>query len=160
MIAPLASTDTTRDAIHDHLDGCYACSAELATLNQSLSAFRNASHSMAQRQFSSLHRSAFSPTQGRKWMVQPLYFALAAALLVATAVPLALPHHPSAIQPAAHQIESAQSSPSARNAESDEALLEGIDQDLSASVPEPMQPLADPTATSTSVTSISTQRTN
>jgi hypothetical protein len=34
---------------------------------------------------------------------------------------------------------------SARSAESDEALLEDIDRELSASVPAPMQALADPT---------------
>jgi hypothetical protein len=44
--------------------------------------------------------------------------------------------------------------------ESDEALLADIDQKLSADVPAPMAPLADPTAGATSTTSTSDQRTN
>jgi hypothetical protein len=43
--------------------------------------------------------------------------------------------------------------------ESDEALLADIDQKVSADVPSPMEPLADPTAGS-STTSTSDQRNN
>jgi hypothetical protein len=44
--------------------------------------------------------------------------------------------------------------------ESDEALLADIDQKVSADVPSPMEPLADPTAGTTPATSTSDQRTN
>jgi hypothetical protein len=47
----------------------------------------------------------------------------------------------------------------AQNTESDEALLSDIDQKVSADVPSPMQPLADPTD-ETNPTSTSNQRTN
>jgi hypothetical protein len=49
---------------------------------------------------------------------------------------------------------------SLQTTESDEALLADIDQKLSADVPSPMAPLADPTAGASSATSNSVQRTN
>jgi hypothetical protein len=57
-------------------------------------------------------------------------------------------------------IQTIATSPSLRATESDEALLADIDQKLSADVPSPMEPLADPTAGATSTTSTSDQRTN
>jgi hypothetical protein len=49
---------------------------------------------------------------------------------------------------------------SPQTTESDAALLADIDQEISADVPAPMQPLADPTAGATSATSASDQRSN
>ena len=62
---------------------------------------------------------------------------------------------------AATKVEAAKTAAvAAQNTESDEALLSDIDQKVSADVPSPMQPLADPTDETTSMTSTSDQRTN
>jgi hypothetical protein len=50
--------------------------------------------------------------------------------------------------------------PTTSATESDEALLNGIAQDLSTDVPSPMQPLADPTDGAATVEYVSVQRKN
>jgi hypothetical protein len=75
-------------------------------------------------------------------------------LLVAASFPLSLyrqQHHP---------IPAATAVVAPHTTESDEALLEDVDQTLSADVPSPMEPLADPTAGSTSADSTAYQRKN
>jgi len=85
---------------------------------------------------------------------RPAFLLAAAAMLLTVALPLAMRHQHEAAYAAAMV-----SSAPAHSIESDEALLEGIDRDLSASVPAPMQSLADPTASATTAsttTSVST----
>jgi hypothetical protein len=73
----------------------------------------------------------------------PALWAAAAALVIAITLPLALHHdQPPAQRAPAPAAVTAQPSTS----QSDEALLEEIDQTLSSSIPSPMQPLDDPTA--------------
>jgi len=76
-------------------------------------------------------------------------------VFVAALFPLSM-HRQRPVSPAARTIASA----SPQTTESDEALLADIDQKLSADVPSPMAPLADPTAGASSTTSNSVQRTN
>jgi hypothetical protein len=85
---------------------------------------------------------------------QPLYWAAAAVIFVGALFPISL-HRQSVAREAAKTAAVA-----AQNTESDEALLSDIDQKVSADVPSPMQPLADPTDETTSTTSTSDQRTN
>ena len=143
----------TSTIVHDHLQACLHCSAELESLRASLALFREASTAYAGQQFvrSCMKRGSIAPPQ--HLLTQPLYWAAAAVLLVAASFPLNLYRQqhaaPAATVVVAHHT-----------TESDEALLEDVDQTLSADVPSPMEPLADPTAGSTSADSTADQRKN
>ena len=163
IASPLDPEEAASDAVHSHLHSCYTCMAELTTLTSTLDQFHTVVHTIAEREFTSRPRSNTTLLANHRpafrWM-QPLSFALAAALLVAVALPFTLSRH---VAPAP-QTTATSSVPAVKtpapNTLSDEALLEGVDQDLSASIPDSMQPLADPTATAATTTSTSTQRTN
>jgi hypothetical protein len=144
----------TSTIVQDHLRACLHCSAELESLRASISLFREASTSYAGQQFvrSCMKTGSIAPPQ--HFLTQPLYWAAAAVLLVAASFPINLyrqQHHP---VPAATAVVAP------HIIVSNEALLEEVDQTLSADVPSPMEPLADPTAGSTSAESITYQRKN
>jgi hypothetical protein len=144
-------------AAHDHLLECSSCTTELETLRNSLSLFREAAHNYADHRFAQpvVHKSIAPSPRFRSHIA---YWAAAAALIVGVALPFTL-HRSAASTP--QPVAVVHSSTPA--AESDEALLDGIADDLSTDVPSPMQPLADPTAGATVPTSsdsISVQRTN
>jgi hypothetical protein len=144
----------TSTIVQDHLRACPHCSAELESLRASISLFREASTSYAGQQFvrSCMKTGSIAPPQ--HFLTQPLYWAAAAVLLVAASFPINLyrqQHHP---VPAATAVVAP------HILVSNEALLEEVDQTLSADVPSPMEPLADPTAGATSAESITYQRKN
>jgi hypothetical protein len=143
------------DAARDHIRECSACADELATLDQSLMLFRSTAETWSNHEWSQqslLQSSTLRPkSSGWSLLHRPLVWAAPAALAIAVAVPFTLhlldvsPNdHANVMQPATQQ--------KAVSAQSDEALLEEINQTLSYSVPAPMQPLADPTASQTSDT--------
>jgi hypothetical protein len=134
--------------IQDHLRDCYACSAELATLTTSLTGYRETAHTIAQRNFTPLPRTAPAPLLAHHSLLHPIYWAIAATALVIALLPFTPPRHASVIQPQPTRA----AAPVAGSTESDAALLEDINNDLSASIPPPMQPLADPTPSSASNT--------
>jgi phage terminase large subunit GpA-like protein len=138
---PSAVADHETDVVDQHLQACLICAAELKSLRDSLS------HSYARR-------SSIAPPHSV--LSQPLYWAAAAVVFVAALFPISLHQQQSAARSAAK----AAAAVSAQTAESDEALLSDIDQKVSADVPSPMEPLADPTDSTTSLTSTSDQRTN
>ncbi len=140
----------------DHLRDCYACSAELAILTASLSGYRDTAHAVALRDFTALPRTAPSPLLGQRSPLHPIYWAIAATALVIAILPFAAPRHAPLVQPQP----SATVTPATTSSESDAALLEDINKDLSTSIPPSMQPLADPTANSSSNIDSTTQRTN
>jgi len=140
-------------AAEAHLLSCPLCAAELAGLRDSLSLFCQASTAHAEDELSRqplaalpARRPALAP------VIAPAYWAAAAALILAAFLPLQTLRHRS-IQPA-HTATAVADSP----AQSDEALLDDIDREASASVPTPMQALVDPTATSSSSIQTSSQR--
>ena len=139
--------------VQDHLHACLHCSAELESLRASISLFREASTSYAGQQFTRSFLKIGSIAPPQHYLTQPLYWAAAAVVLVAASFPLSLyrQHRP---LPAATAIVAPHTT------ESDEALLDDVDQTLSADVPSPMEPLADPTAGSTSAQSTSSPRKN
>jgi hypothetical protein len=144
------------DVIHEHLRVCLICSAELRSLRDSLSHFRDASVSYARQQFAQSYAQRSSIAPPHSFLSQPLYWIAAAVVFVAALFPLSM-HRQRPTLPAA-QTTATSSTP--QKTESDEALLADIDQKLSADVPAPMAPLADPTAGTTSTTSTLDQRTN
>lgn len=143
------------DIVQDHLRACLVCSAELESLRSSLSLFRSAASSYARQEYarSPMRRESIAPPQ--HYLSQPLYWAAAAIVLVAASFPLSL-HRQAPPSPAA--ISTVSSHP--MEIESDDALLEDIDQKLSADIPSPMEPLADPTAGAYTADPTSNQRKN
>ena len=147
-----ASDDS--DVVEQHLQACLICSAELKSLRDSLSHFRDASVAYARQEFAQSYaqRSSIAPPQS--YLSQPLYWAAAAVLFVAALFPITL--HQQQHSAAISAVKATAATP---QMESDEALLADIDQKVSADVPYPMEPLADPTD-GTTTTSTSAQRTN
>jgi hypothetical protein len=146
--------DRDTDVVEQHLQACLICSAELKSLRDSLSHFRDASVAYSRQQFAQSYAQRSSIAPPHSMLSQPLYWAAAAVMFVAALFPITL-HRQSATREAVKTAAVA-----AQNAESDEALLSDIDQKVSADVPSPMQPLVDPTDETTSTTSTSDQRTN
>jgi hypothetical protein len=142
------------DVVQEHLRVCLICSAELRSLRDSLSLFRDASVSFARQEFAQSYARRSSIAPPHSYLSQPLYWTAAAVVFVAALFPLSM-HRQHPTPPVAQTTAS-----SLQPTESDEALLADIDQKLSADVPAPMAPLADPTAGTTSTTSTSDQRTN
>jgi len=155
LASPSEQDSAAIEAADDHLRNCLTCSSELASLRDSLTLFRQAAGSYAAQTYSrpAMRRSSIAPAPG--FRSHMLYWATAAALAIAVALPLSLRHQQTpAPQPAAAAIVNTHST------ESDEALLDGIAQDLSADVPAAMHPLADPTASTTASPSTPEQRKN
>lgn len=153
---PTEQNEAHASQAQDHLRDCYACSAELATLTACLTGYRNTAHAIAQRDFTALPRTAPAPLLGQRSLLHPVYWAIAATALVIAILPLTAPRHDSLVQPQSTAVVT----PATASSESDAALLEDINQDLSTSIPPSMQPLADPTANSSSNIDSTTQRTN
>jgi anti-sigma factor RsiW len=143
------------DVVEQHLQACLICSAELKSLRDSLSHFRDASVSYAQQEFAQSYAQRSSIAPPHSYLSQPLYWAAAAVLFVAALFPITLHQQQHSVA-----ISAAKAAAAAPQLESDEALLVDIDQKISADVPSPMEPLADPTDGTTSTTSTSDQRTN
>ena len=143
-------------AVEKHLAACSPCRAELASLSGSLSAFRTAATgasalytpSQLLRSHTSIAPSRFSRPRA----------AWAAGLVAAAAlctVSISALHKPAA--PAASIATEAPTEVS--SAQSDDALLQSIDQDLSTSVPPSLAPLEN-ISNSSATAETSTARTN
>jgi anti-sigma factor RsiW len=142
-----------------HLRTCEQCAAELAGLLESISLFRQATGAYADRQLRLQPRWRIPL---HRHLVQPAYFAAAAILLISV-VPMQMARrHPPQPKPAVASGASAVvAAYSQATAESDDALLEDVNSEISASVPTPMQALDVPVAsTDPTVESVqtSTQR--
>jgi hypothetical protein len=147
--------DHNSDIVEQHLQACLICSAELKSLRDSLSLFRDASASYARQEFAHSYARRSSIAPPHSYLSQPLYWAAAAVIFVAALFPITLHQQRSSAHSAA-----VTAAASVQTTESDEALLTDIDQKVSADVPSPMEPLSDPTGGTTSATSTSDQRTN
>lgn len=137
-------TDRALTPAEEHILVCEQCAAELATLRESLALFRTATRAYADDQ---LRNSAPVPIPTPRLAshgLRPLYFAAAAAMLLAAFVPMQM-LHPHSRQPAQQVTTSSPTVDIQTYAtESNEALLEDVDRAASASVPDSMQALADP----------------
>jgi hypothetical protein len=116
-----------------HLHVCATCQQEFAILRSSLDNFRVAATNLAAAEMSPLavRRELPAPRFGFRPQAFAATFATVAVLLTLT---LLRPHH---VDPAA----AAPAAVTATSPESDAALLDGIQQDLSASVPPSLAPL-------------------
>jgi anti-sigma factor RsiW len=133
--------DRATSAAAAHLSGCGRCAAEFAGLRESLSLFRQASTAYADNELRHLPpvslpaRSLFSPA------LSPAYWAAAATLFLAAILPMQ-----SLRQHSLRTVPSVSAGVPESTSQSDEALLDDVDRYTSASVPAPMQVLADPAA--------------
>ncbi len=152
LLAP--STETSDRALAEaHIASCEQCSAELAGLRDSLSLFRTATGAYAENEFRRLPQWSASRMPVRQPFFQPAYWAAAAALLLAAILPLQMFHRHSPKPPAVVAVTTPD-----RPAESDEALFESVNNEVSEAVPSPMQALVDPTSGTTGSLQNSTQR--
>lgn len=140
----LFASSSALPAAEAHLLRCEACAAELANLRDSLSLFRQASSNHASRELSTLaplslpNRSLLFPA------LQPAHWVAIAATLLIALLPLqTLRQRP--LQSASAVASVSDSAQSQSEIQSDVALLNDVDREVSASVPTPMQALADPT---------------
>jgi anti-sigma factor RsiW len=157
-----ATADAAQDANREHLQDCLICASELELLRASVTNFRSASVIIADRAFArrELHPALGSnqPKRPARYLT-PAYFWAATAVLLTAALPLGLYHsnlnpflkHPQPV------VVATTAATKASTLESDEALLEGINQELSASVPLPLQPLASTTSNASAQTTSSQQ---
>lgn len=148
LIAESPGTNTERVTAAAHLRDCEQCAAELASLQECLSLFREASTAYANRELRGVPRVVL-PARRRLLFFpgfKPAYLAAAAALVLAALLPMQLLH-----RRAPHPAPAVATKAAPAAAESDEALLEDVNDDVSASVPASMQELADPTGTSTGI---------
>jgi hypothetical protein len=122
-----------------HLSGCMQCSGELASLRQTFGNFREAAVATAEH-----HRRFVSPATSRR-VPRMAWGLAAAALFVSIAAPLAVHRH---TPPVVGQV-----APKASETMSDEALLDNVQNDLSASVPGALLPLSGTSTNSKNSTS-------
>jgi hypothetical protein len=143
-------------AAHIHASECADCAAEFTRMRESLALFREAGTAYAHTH---LHRVASWQTPARRsFGFQPAYWAAAAAAaLLAAFIPLQMALRHPAPEPDQQPIQTvAQRTP----AETDQALLDDVNRELSESVPTPMAALLDPAGSSTEASQNSTQRIN
>ena len=128
-----------------HLLTCEECAAELESLRESLMLFREASTAYTRAELRRIPPVVLPARPAILAALRPIYLA-AAALALAALLPMQLGHQRSraARHPAASTAVGGGSQHYAT--ESNEVLLEDVDQAASASVPEAMQALADPAA--------------
>jgi len=143
-------TSPELESSREHVRDCHICADELSMLDNSLALFRSTADIWASHEWHShqslLQSRSLKPVASTNGLLaffsRPAIWATAAAvILLAAALPVTLHYLPDASKTAP-----AVSVRSTDTSQSDEALLEAIDQTLSSTVPTPMQPLADPTA--------------
>jgi hypothetical protein len=155
-----ASANSGFHVVEDHLRACPLCAAELSSLQASLGNFQAATTSFANQELSLLRAlypnrinlrsiASATPRPAARLYNKPFAWAIAAGLVVAASLGTILPrglHRPSALHTASAVVTAI--SPGTPAPESDQALLEEVDDDLASNVPSAMQPLSDPVSTS------------
>lgn len=144
MSAPVRNGVHALSAAEAHVLECEECATELESLRSSLSLFRVATTNFANDQLRDMPACSVPL---RRPLLQPAVFAAAASLMLATLLPMQLLHRTAATAPQAVVTASAPT----HSIESDEALLNDVNSEVSASVPAPMEALADPTSISGSM---------
>jgi len=135
-----------------HLQVCERCAAELASLREAICLFREASSTYADEELRRRPRWILPERRSFSRSLVPAYWVAAAAMFMTALFPLqVLRRHSVAPAPAA--VSSVAASDADRDAQSDEALLEDVNSEISRSVPASMQALADPSDDETAVNS-------
>jgi hypothetical protein len=130
--------------VSGHLAGCARCASELVSLREVFGNLREATAASAE------HHRRFVATAGSRRVPRMAWALATAALFIAAVTPIAV-HHRSTTRVGVG------ATPGPDATISDEALLDGVQNDLSSSVPTSLQPLAGTTTYTTK--SIAAQRT-
>lgn len=146
-------SSATLAAERAHLESCEICRSEFDSLREALALFRESTAAFSSQQFTAPTRERVSTSRmlSRSGSSFPHSLAWAAAGLLAAAASLPLGFHLLQQQrrPAvAAAISKVPATAGRSKGESDAALLDDINRELSASVPDSMQALADPAAIS------------
>ena len=132
-----------------HLQECQQCREELNSMREALALFRESAAAFAEREFARKRPvSARTLVAARRGFSPGLAWAAAGLLVIAAALPVELARYARQSPEVTHTTGSA-----APTHESDEALLEDINREVSASVPASMQALEDPTASASGMSS-------
>ncbi len=123
-----------------HLHACSLCAAEVRGLREALSLFRKTTVAYADERLAHVHRPVFTPIRERATISLPLLWTAAGVMLFASLLPMEL--H----RPGTPHVQPRPTSPLPK-VESDEALMDDVNRELSAGLPASMQPLANPTST-------------
>jgi anti-sigma factor RsiW len=126
-----------------HVKACEQCSAELASLREAVTLFREASSAYADEELRSRPRWEIPARRVFTHRLVPAYWVAAAAMFLTALLPLQVLRRHS-VAPLATVATSTTDGVADRSAQSDEALLEDVNSEISASVPTSMQALADP----------------
>jgi anti-sigma factor RsiW len=136
--------------VEAHLLVCERCAAELANLREAISFFREASSAYADDELRRKPRWEVPARRSFSRSLVPAYWVAAAAMFLTALFPLqVLRRH--TVAPSAAVATSTTDRVAVRSVLSDEALLEDVNSEISASVPTSMQALADPTADASTV---------
>ncbi len=148
LIAASVRTAAETSPAEAHLRSCEQCAAEIAGLRECLSLFREASTAYADSELRRMPRIVLPARRLLLFPVlEPAYWVAAAAIFLAALLPMQTLHRHT-VQPA--QAVAAGAPSASVGTESDEALLDDVNREESASVPAPMQALADPTGSASS----------
>lgn len=145
LIADPTESSLEFQHLREHLLRCPECAAELASLRQPLADFRSSVTAWAGHH--SANRSWTRPSHSSPFGTLSIWLLAAAALILLIALPFAIHHDSPAIATHDATLSTTHSSAASSTTIGDEALLEEVNQTVSSSIPAPMQPLADPTAT-------------
>jgi hypothetical protein len=122
-----------------HLKACKQCAEELASMKEAITLFREASNAYADEELRLRSRWILPERRSTSLSLVPAYWVAAAAMFLTALFPLQLLRRHNVAPPPAVATSNAD-----RSAQSDEALLEDVNSEISATVPTPMQALADP----------------
>lgn len=126
-----------------HLQTCEACSAELASLREAITLFREASDAYAEKELRGIPRWKLPRRAEFRKAFVPAYWMAAAAMFLTALFPLqVLRRH--AVGTPLTVAATATVSNTASSSQSDEALLEDVNREVSRTVPASMQALDDP----------------
>ncbi|MDP9039909.1 MAG: hypothetical protein M3O02_11655 [Acidobacteriota bacterium] len=136
-----AAPSPTLTQARAHLDVCAPCAGEFASLSEALTLFRQTTIACAEDLRAAVEQRSLPLPRPMLLAAMPAtLWALAGLLVLAAGLPLQRNSY-RAGPPASPASAAAVAGP---HAESDEALLDDITRELSASVPAPMRALADP----------------
>jgi hypothetical protein len=125
-----------------HLLACERCAAELATMRESLVLFRDASRAHSDNELRRLPQMTLPSRRLNSAALDPAFWLAAAAILLTALSPMEMQR----LRGSHTQAVTASAASSSDAGQSDEALLDDVDREASATLPAPMQALADPSA--------------
>jgi hypothetical protein len=150
--ATSARLTARNEASQEHLRDCLICASELDLMRSSVEGFQAASTALADRELARRPiRPRFAPIYGaqQRGLITLAFVWATAALVIAAIIPLGLlnPRFNPMVEPNTISTQPVVATDS--SSQSDAALLDSIDEDLSAAIPTPMQPLAGPSTENT-----------